>query len=130
MSDGITLPPTRTACVLYGASPEQVRALVENEELEIRANAVGTLVTGPVGALVIDYAGAIDGPVYDVMYSARTGWFSVTVYRGIDPPVRWDNRPGTDAGYPRVDDILGATGASEILAVLDVPAATLGYAPA
>ncbi|MEO7731954.1 MAG: hypothetical protein ABIY55_13350 [Kofleriaceae bacterium] len=127
MTDGLSLPPTRTACVLHGAAPERIRAIDENEQLVIRANAIGTLVTGPVGALVIDYAGSIEGPVYDIMYSARTGWFSVTVYRGLEPPVRWDNRPGTDPGYPRVDAILGATSPHEILAALDVPASVLGY---
>jgi hypothetical protein len=61
------------------------------------------------------------------MYSPTTGWFSVTVFRGLDPPVRWDNRPGTDPGYPRIDDVLGATTPIAILAALDMPPAAVGY---
>jgi hypothetical protein len=61
------------------------------------------------------------------MYSAQTGWFSVTVFRGLDPPVRWDNRPGTDPGYTRIGDVLGATSPTMILDALDIPATALGY---
>jgi hypothetical protein len=52
----------------------------------------------------------------------------VTIYRGENQPVRWDNRPGEDAGYPRVPDVLGATTPSAILEALDVPADDVGYA--
>jgi hypothetical protein len=41
--------------------------------------------------------------------------------------VRWDNRPGTDPGYTRIGDVLGATSPTMILAALDIPAAALGY---
>lgn len=120
-------PVTRTACVIAGATPDQVAALGLHDRIAIRANRLGTLVTGRPGDLVIDYAAALPGPVYDVMYSVTTGWFSVTVFEGA-AATRWDNRPGTDAGYPRVDDILGATTPIAILTVLDVPPAALGYA--
>ena len=46
------------------------------------------------------------------------------------PPLRWDNRPGANPGYTRVDDVMGATSPLEILNVLDIDAAALGYAPA
>jgi hypothetical protein len=121
------LPAARTACVVIGAAPAQVAAVGTNDRTSLRANKVGTLVTGRPGDLVIDYAAELAGPVYDVMYSAQTGWFSVTVFRGLEPPVRWDNRPGTDAGYPRIEDVLGATTPTEILVALDIPAAALGY---
>ena len=116
--------------MVQGATPEQLAAIGVGAECVVRANALGTLVTGRVGDRVIDYAAALPGPVFDVMYSARTGWFSVTVYRDHAPPVRWDNRPGTDAGYPRVDAILDATTPRAILAALDVPSSAIGYAEA
>ena len=121
------LPAARTACVVVGAAPAQVAAVGTNERTKLSPNKLGTLVTGRPGDLVIDYAAELTGPVYDVMYSARTGWFSVTVFRGLAPPVRWDNRPGTDAGYPRIADVLGATTPIEILFALDIPATAIGY---
>jgi hypothetical protein len=108
----------RSACVVVGATPAEVAALGA-DGVVVRANALGTLVTGALGGLPIDYAAELPGPVYDVMYSAQTGWFAVTVYRAEGQPVRWDNRPGEDAGYPRVADILGATTPTTILAALD-----------
>jgi hypothetical protein len=120
-------PAARTACVVVGAAPREVAAVGINQRTTLRANKLGTLVTGRPGDLVIDYAAELTGPVYDVMYSPRTGWFSVTVFRGLEPPVRWDNRPGTNPGYARVDDILGATTPLAILEVLDMPAAAIDY---
>jgi len=120
-------PAARTACVVAGAAPDQVAAVGTNEQTTLRPNRLGTLVTGRPGDLVIDYAAELTGPVYDVMYSAKTGWFSVTVFRGLDPPVRWDNRPGTNPGYARIGDVLGATSPTMILDALDIPPAALGY---
>lgn len=120
-------PAARTACVVVGVAPDQVAAVGTNDRTTLRANRLGTLVTGRPGELVIDYATELTGPVYDVMYSAKTGWFSVTVFRGLDPPVRWDNRPGANAGYERIDDVLGATTPTMILDVLDIPPTALGY---
>ena len=122
--------PTRSACVIVGATPDEVRAVAASDLITVRANKLGTLVTGRPDGLVIDWAAELAGPVYDVMFNAGTNWFAVTIYRGETQPVRWDNRPGEDAGYPRVADILGATSPSAILAALDVPADELGYAPA
>jgi hypothetical protein len=127
MASSEDLPAARTACVVVGAMPEQVAAVGTNARTALRANRLGTLVTGRPGDLVIDYAAELTGPVYDVMYSAQTGWFSVTVFRGLDPPVRWDNRPGTDPGYPRIGDVLGATTPTMILDALDIPPTALGY---
>jgi hypothetical protein len=121
---------TRTACVIQGAAPDQVAQIGTSDRIALRPNKRGTLVTGRPGDLVIDYAAELQGPVYDIMYSARTGWFAVTVYRGLEHTTRWDNRPGTNPGYPRTDDILGATTPIEILDVLDVPASAIGYAEA
>jgi hypothetical protein len=121
---------TTSACVIAGATPEQVAALAGDADVALRANALGTLVTGRPGGLAVDAAGALPGPVYDVLYNPGTGWLAITIYRGDAPPVRWDNRPGADAGYPRVDDVLGATTALAILAALDVPSDVLGYASA
>ncbi|HEU0034930.1 MAG TPA: hypothetical protein VFQ53_30100 [Kofleriaceae bacterium] len=123
---------TKTACVIEGATPEQVTGIAKashSDQIVIRANRLGTLVTGRPGERVIDFAEALPGPVYDIMYSARTGWFSVTVYRGLEVS-RWDNRPGTNPGYPRVDDILGATTPLAILDALDVPATAIGFTEA
>ena len=127
MATSADAPAARTACVVIGAAPDEVAAVGTNERTTLRLNKLGTLVTGRPGDLVIDYAAELPGPVYDVMYSAKTGWFSVTVFRGLDPPVRWDNRPGTNPGYPRIADVLGATTPTMILHALDVPAAALGY---
>jgi hypothetical protein len=121
---------TRTACVIDGVPPEKVAKIGSSATIALRANKLGTLVTGRPGDLVIDYAAELPGPVYDIMYCARTGWFSVTVYRGLARTVRWDNRPGTNPGYPRTDDILGATTPNAILVALDVPPSALGYAEA
>ena len=115
--------------MIAGATPEQINSLVTKPTIEVRANRLGTLITGRPGDLVIDLAMALDGPVYDVMWNASTSWFAVTVFRGTDV-VRWDNRPGTDAGYPRADDVLGATTPRTILEALDVPADAIGYAEA
>jgi hypothetical protein len=120
---------TRSACVITDATPEQVSAIGMTANIQVRANRLGTLVTGRPGDLVIDYAMVLPGPVYDVMWNATTGWFAVTVYRG-ENVVRWDNRPGTDPGYPRTDDVLGAITPRTILDVLDVPADAIGYAEA
>ncbi len=118
---------TRTAVVIAGSSPEQVVAVGVSDRIAVRANALGTLVTGRPGDLVIDYAAELAGPIYDVMYNSTTTWFSVTVFRGLNV-TRWDNRPDTNPGYPRVDDILGATTPMAILAVLDIPPDAIGYA--
>ncbi len=128
--DGSERIPTRTACVISGSTPQEVAAVGTSEHVALRPNRLGTLVSGRPGDLVIDYAAELPGPVYDVMYNAGTGWFVVTVYRGLDQTTRWDNRPGTNPGYPRVDDILGATTPLEILAALDVAPGVLGYAEA
>jgi hypothetical protein len=126
MADEATVQ-TRTACVIVGATPEEVVAVGVNARIAVRANRLGTLVTGRPGDMVIDYAAELTGPVYDIMYNAQTGWFSVTVFKGTAPPTRWDNRPGTNPGYPRVDDILGANTPFAILVVLDVPGDAIGY---
>jgi hypothetical protein len=118
---------TRTAVVVAGSTPEQVLAVGVSERIALRTNALGTLVTGRPGDLVIDYAAELDGPVYDVMYNSATNWFSVTVFKGL-AATRWDNRPGTHPGYPRIDDVLGATTPMAILAVLDIPPDAVGYA--
>ncbi|HVK84746.1 MAG TPA: hypothetical protein VM513_11595 [Kofleriaceae bacterium] len=120
-------PTTRSVCVITGATPAEVTAVGLNERIAVRANALGTLVTGRPGDLVIDFAAELPGPVYDVMYNAQTGWFSVTVFRGLEA-TRWDNRPGTNPGYPRIDAVLGASTPMSILAVLDIPPDALGYA--
>jgi hypothetical protein len=120
-------PTTRSVCVIAGATPSEVTAVGLNERIAVRANALGTLVTGRPGDLVIDFAAELPGPVYDVMYNAQTGWFSVTVFRGLEA-TRWDNRPGTNPGYPRIDAVLGASTPMSILAVLDIPPDALGYA--
>lgn len=121
--------PTNSACVIAGASPDQVAAVGKSDAVQLRANRLGTLVTGRPGDLVIDYAHELPGPIYDVMWNPQTGWFAVTIYRGQDV-VRWDNRPGTNPGYPRVDDVLGAQTPRTILAALDVPGDAIGYAEA
>lgn len=118
---------TRTACVIAGATLDEVTGIGMNERIAVRTNNVGVLVTGRPGDLVIDYAAELTGPVYDVMYNAQSGWFSVTIFRGLEDTKRWDNRPGTNPGYPRVDHVLGATTPMAILAVLDIPPDAIGY---
>lgn len=117
-------PKTRSACVIVGAHPAQVAALHDSDLIVIQSNRHGTLVMGELGTWPIDYADAFEGPVYDVMWNAGTGWFSVTVYHGQAQPVRFDNRTG-DAGYPRIVHILGATTPESILDALDVPSSLL-----
>jgi hypothetical protein len=115
---------------VFGATEAEVTAVGASDRIATRTNRHGTLITGRPGDLVIDYAAELPGPIYDVMYCPQTGWFAVTIYRGLEPPVRWDNRPGTNPGYPRVDDILGATTPAAILDALDIPAQAIGYAGA
>lgn len=122
--------PTRSACVIAGATPAQVAAIGASDRIRLAPNRLGTLVSGRPGDLVIDYAAELPGPVYDVMYNAGTGWFSVTIYRGLDRTTRWDNRPGTDPGFPRVAEVLGATTPVAILDALDIAPGVLGYAGA
>ena len=121
--------PTRSACVIAGAKPAVVAARGTTDKVTLRENRLGTLVTGRPGDLVIDYALDLPGPVYDVMWNPETGWFAVTIYRG-EKATRWDNRPGTDPGYPRTGDVLGASTPRTILEALDVPADAIGYAEA
>lgn len=125
----VTPPSARTACVITGATPEQVAAVATTPRVTIQANRLGTLVTGRPGDLVIDYAAELPGPIYDVMYSTKTGWFSVTIFVGLTNTTRWDNRPGTNPGYPRADDVLGASSPLAILDALDIPASAIGYTP-
>jgi hypothetical protein len=120
---------TRSACVIAGATPAQIRAIAAGEHVTIRENRLGTLVTGAIDGSVIDYAAELRGPVYDVMFNAGTGWFAVTIYTGENQPRRWDNRPDEEAGYPRIPDVLGATTPSAILEALDIPADAVGYLP-
>jgi hypothetical protein len=124
VSAGAPPLPTRCACVIVGAAPDAVAA-IETSGITIGSNRHGTLVTGDLGTLPLDYADSFDGPIYDVMFNPSTGWFSVTIFDGDIQPVRFDNRPGTDPGYPRVDAILGASTPEGILEVLDIPAALL-----
>ena len=80
---------TRTACVVAGATPDEVAAIGAGDDIQMRVNRHGTLVTGRPGGRVIDYAAELAGPVYDVMYNPDTGWFVVTVYRQlIGSPVK------------------------------------------
>ena len=118
--------PTRSACVITGTTPAQLAA---PDGVTLRANRHGTLAVGKIGDFMIDAAMDRSGPVYDIMWNADTGWFAVTIYRG-EQVVRWDNRPGTNPGYPRTDDVLGATTPRTILEALDVPAEAIGYADA
>lgn len=134
MADGDSTPTpvsaTRTAVVIANSTLPDVQALGIDHKIALRANKLGVLVTGRPGDLVIDYAAEFAGPVYDIMYNAHTGWFSVTIFKGgLDATTRWDNRPATDPGYPRVDNVLGASTPMAILAVLDVPPDAVGYAP-
>lgn len=121
---------TRTACVIVGATPAEVAAVGASPAITIRAHRLGTLVAGKPGDLVIDYAARFAGPVYDVMYNPRTNWFVVTIYRDLTPPLRWDNRPGTNPGYTRTEAVLGARSPLDILRALDIAADLVGYAPA
>ena len=120
----------RSACVVVGATPEAVAKIGDEEpnvRFTVRPNKHGALVHGRLRGLPIELADAFDGPVYDILYNPTTGWFSVTVFRGIrESPVRYDKREG-ECGYPRVPDILGATAPADILAALDVPADVIGY---
>jgi hypothetical protein len=118
--------PTRSACVIAGASPAQVAAIATTASLTTRANRLGTLVTGQLGGLVVDFAFELAGPVYDVMWNAETGWFAVTIYRG-DHISRWHNRPPTEEGYPTVPDVLGSATPRAILETLDIPPEAIGY---
>ncbi len=120
---------TRSACVIAGASPAEVAAQGQSDAIALHTNRLGTLVTGRPGDLVIDYALALPGPVYDVMWNAATGWFAVTIYRG-ERATRWDNRPGTNPGYPRTEHVLGASTPRTILEALDVPFDAIGYVEA
>jgi hypothetical protein len=113
----------RSACVVIGATPNEVAAFHVSARISIRANRLGTLVLGRLGSLPVDYADRFAGPVYDVLFNPTTGWFSVTVFDGAAPPQRFE--PGaagaTVGGYRRAPDILGATTPEAILAALDVP---------
>lgn len=125
---GAGAPKARSACVVVGATPEQVADVMVTDELSIRANRLGTLVLGRLGSLPVDYAERFGGPVYDILYNPTTGWFCVTVFDDDRPPHRFE--PGatgdTVGGYARADDILGATTPEAILDALDVPREVIG----
>ena len=124
---------TRSACVVVGAPLDAVQRICEEEtedhaRFTVRANRLGVLVWGRLGGLPVDLADSFAGPVYDILYNPTSGWFAVTIFHGTDSsPVRYDNRPDDDAGYPRVADVLGETAPVAILAALDIPADVLGY---
>ena len=123
-------PKARSACVIVGATPDEVARIHVSSDLTIRGNRLGTLVLGRLGSAPLDYAEALDGPVYDVMFNPATGWFCVTIFEGMAMPRRFD--PGaegdTAGGYARVRDILGASEPAAILAALDVPESFLAPA--
>jgi len=126
-------PRARSACVVVGATAEQVARIGDLEadaraRFTVRPNKLGALIHGRLGGLPVDLADAFAGPVYDILYNPTSGWFAVTIFHGTDTaPVRYDNRPGSEAGYPRVDEVLGQTAPAAILEALDVPAELLGY---
>ena len=68
---------TRSACVVSGAPPEQVAAKATKPTVELRANKLGTLITGKIGDLAIDLAFELAGPVYDVMWNDRVTYGQV-----------------------------------------------------
>lgn len=117
-------PKARSACVVVGVTPDEVTRVHVSAEMTIRANRLGTLVMGRLGSLPLDYAEQFDGPVYDLMYNPTTGWFSVTIFEGVEPPRRFEPGATDDVvgGYARAPDILGATTREAVLAALDVPA--------
>lgn len=121
-------PKGRSACVVVGATPDEVAAVHVGADLAIRANRLGTLVTGRLASLPLDYAERFDGPVYDVIANPATGWFAVTIFDGYAAPRRFE--PGatgaTLGGYARVADVLGATTREAVLAALDIPPEVLG----
>jgi hypothetical protein len=121
---GAGTPKARSACVVVGATPEAIARIHVSDDLAIRANRLGTLVMGRLASLPLDYAEQFDGPVYDILYNPETGWFSVTIFDGMEPPRRFDASADGDTagGYTRVHDILGASDPRAILAALDVPA--------
>ncbi len=127
------VPRARSACVVVDAAPDAVARIEDRDtgvptHITVRANRLGTLLFGRLGGLPIELADAFDGPVYDILYNPTSGWFAVTIFRGTAlSPVRYDNRPDHDAGYPRVADVLGFTSPPEILDALDVPAEVIGY---
>jgi hypothetical protein len=126
-------PRARSACVVVDAPIADVQRICDDEtehqgRFTVRANRLGVLVFGRLGGLPVDLADSFPGPVYDILYNPTSGWFSVTIFHGTETsPVRYDNRPGDEAGYPRVADVLGHTSPPEILAALDVPLDVLGY---
>jgi hypothetical protein len=120
---GAGAPRARSACVVVGASPEEVAGFHITPEVAIRANRLGTLVTGRLASLPVDLAERFAGPVYDVMVNPSTGWFCVTIFEGAAAPRRFE--PGatgdTVGGYARAADILGATTREAVLDALDIP---------
>ena len=125
---GMGPPRARSACVVVGATPDEVAAVKITAEMTVRANRLGTLVLGRLGSLPVDYAERFAGPVYDILYNPTTGWFCVTVFDGSLHPRRFE--PGatgaTAGGYARAPDILGATTPETILDALDVPREVIG----
>jgi len=121
-------PRARSACVVVGATPDEVAAVKVTEEMTIRANRLGTLVLGRLGSLPLDYAERFDGPVYDILYNPTTGWFVVMIFEGFEPPRRFElGATGeTAGGYTRIGDVLGATTPEAILDALDVPREVIG----
>ena len=121
-------PRARSACVVVGATPEQVAGVKVTEEMSIRANRLGTLVLGRLGSLPLDYAERFDGPVYDILYNPTTGWFVVMIFEGFEPPRRFElgATGDTAGGYTRVGDVLGADTPESILDALDVPREVIG----
>jgi hypothetical protein len=121
-------PRARSACVVVGATPDQVAAVKVTDEMTIRANRLGTLVLGRLGSLPLDYAERFDGPVYDILCNPTTGWFVVMIFEGFEPPRRFElGATGeTAGGYTRIADVLGATTAEAILDALDVPREVIG----
>jgi hypothetical protein len=120
---GAGAPRARSACVVVGARPDEVAGFHVTPEIDIRANRLGTLVTGRLASLPLDLAERFDGPVYDVLVNPSTGWFCVTIFEGAEPPRRFE--PGatgdTVGGYARAADILGATTREQVLDALDIP---------
>ena len=117
------------ACVIAGATPEQVRAVGASDRIAVRANKLGTLVTGRPDGLVIDYAAELRARSTTSCTTRGTGWFAVTIYTRREPAGAVGQSPRTRTQAIRASTTSSARRRrATILDALDVPADDVGYA--
>ena len=116
----------RKVCVVANATIDELQQVYSGDDVTFQQSPAGVLCYGELRTLAVDFAYALPGPVYVVLFYAGTDRFDVTVY-GNEARCQAEfvsNRKGEriDAeSDPLVNPILGETLPRKILERLHIP---------